>query len=167
MTQPTDRAGLGQAGRQPARLGRSLKADSGDLVFDSAAGDLALVEGLPALQQALASSVETQLGSDRLNTRFGFDRTALGTYAHGLHARKEYLKMELVRCLSADRRVGDVREIFFQDDPRYFELQPDLGESAQDRIAAAARSSRDYTVYAIVETVTSDTLVLATGARLE
>ena len=41
--------------------------------------------------------------------------------------------MQLVRCVGADRRVRDVREVFFQDDPRYFELNPGLDEEAQKR----------------------------------
>lgn len=148
-------------------LGRSLRADAGDLVIDDRTGRLTTVEGLDALAQALVLTVETQLGSDRLNTGFGFDRLAVGRYALGVHARKEYIKMELVRCLSADRRVTDVREVFFQDDPRFFELRPGLDDAARERIAEAARTGRTYTVFALVDTVAGDTLTLQSGGRLE
>ncbi|MFI0221666.1 hypothetical protein [Streptomyces lydicus] len=148
-------------------LGRSLRADAGDLVVDDRTGRLTTVEGLDALAQALVLTVETQLGSDRLNTGFGFDRLAVGRYALGVHARKEYIKMELVRCLSADRRVTDVREVFFQDDPRFFELRPGLDDAARERIAEAARTGRTYTVFALVDTVAGDTLTLQSGGRLE
>jgi hypothetical protein len=146
-------------------LGRSLELAAGDLVFDVAAGDLAVVTEKAALAQALVLAVETQLGTDRLNSGFGFDQLSVGAYAYGIHTRKEYVKMQLVRCLTADRRVRDVREIFFQDDPRFFELNP-LDPASQQRIAAEARGSRQYTVYAIVETITADQLTIAVGTTL-
>jgi hypothetical protein len=147
-------------------LGRSLKLQGGDLVFDPDTADLALVEDLETLKQALVLSIETQLGSDPINAGFGFDRVAVSAYANGIHARKEYVKLQIVRCVSADRRVSDVREVFFQDDPRFFELRPDLGEQAQNQIVATARASRDYTLYVIVETIASSTLTLPVGGTL-
>ncbi|MGA5823991.1 hypothetical protein ACPC54_39865 [Kitasatospora sp. NPDC094028] len=148
-------------------LGRSLALDDGDLVVDPATRGPAEIEGLDALTQALVLSIRTQLGGDPLNTAFGFDRLAVGRYALGLHARKEYIRMELVRCLSADRRVTDVREVFFQDDPRYFDLRPGLDAAAQERIVRAIRASREYTVYAVVDTVAGAALTLESGGRLD
>ena len=150
----------------PFSLGSSLRLDDGDLVFDDQAGDLVMVTDTGALTQALIMSIETQLGSDRINSGFGFDRTAIGAYAYGLHTQKEYVKMQLVRCVGLDRRVKDVREAFFQDDPRYFELNPGLDAAAQQQIATTARVSRDYTVYVIVETINSDVVTLQAGGTL-
>ncbi|MFI9328830.1 hypothetical protein ACIGZJ_14930 [Kitasatospora sp. NPDC052868] len=155
------------AGPGAPSLGRSLAVDAGDLVVDTRTGGPALVEGLDALAQALVLTIETQLGSDRINTGFGFDRLAVGRYALGVHARKEYIRMQLVRCLGADRRVADVREVFFEDDPRYFELRPGLDEAARERIVGSARARRGYTAYAIIETVAGSTLTLESGGRLE
>lgn len=148
-------------------LGSSLEAEAGDLVIDELTGGPAQVRGLDALVQALVLAVETQSGSDRLNTEFGFDRLAVGRYALGVPARKEYIRMQLVRCLSADRRVRDVREVFFEDDPRFLELRPGLDEAAHERIVEAARSRRSYTAYAVVETAAGSTLTLKSGGRLD
>jgi hypothetical protein len=142
---------------QPS-LGRSLRLEDGDLVFDDHTGDLVEVEQVAALSQALQLSIATQLGTDRLNAQFGFDRLAVGAYAHGLHTRKEYVKLQLVRCVGLDPRVRDVREVFFSDDPRAFELQPGLDARARDRIVAAIRASRQYTAFVLVETITSQPL---------
>jgi hypothetical protein len=150
----------------PLSLGSSLQFDDGDLIFDDQAGDLAMVTDTGALTQALIMTIETQLGSDRINSGFGFDRTAIGAYAYGIHTQKEYVKMQLVRCVGLDRRVKDVREAFFQDDPRYFELNPRLDAAAQQQIATAARTSRNYTVYVIVETINSDMVTLQAGGTL-
>jgi hypothetical protein len=149
----------------PFSLGSSLELDSGDLVLDDA-GRLAMVTGTAALSQALVLSIETQLGSDRINSGFGFDRAAVGAYAYGVHTQKEYVKMQLVRCVGLDSRVRDVREAFFQDDPRYAELNPGLDAAALERIAAAARASREYIAYVIVETINSDVLTLQAGGTL-
>jgi hypothetical protein len=46
-------------------------------------------------------AVEAQRGTNRLNSGFGFDRLAIGAYADGIHTRKEYAKMQPVRCLTA------------------------------------------------------------------
>jgi len=148
-----------------ASLGLSLKLAVGDLVFDDAVKDFALVREQAALTQALELSIETQIANDRLNSSFGFDRLSIGAYAYGLHTRKEYVKMQLVRCVTADRRVRDVREIFFEDDPRYFELHP-ISAAAQQQIIALARASREYTAFVVVETIASDQLTIEVGATL-
>jgi hypothetical protein len=150
----------------PLSLGSSLQLDDGDLVFDDQAGDLTMVTDTAALTQALIMTIETQLGSDRINSAFGFDRTAIGAYAYGIHTQKEYVKMQLVRCIGLDRRVKDVREAFFQDDPRYFELNPGIDAATQQQIITAARVSRDYTVFVIVETINSDVVTLQAGGTL-
>ncbi len=148
----------------PLSLGSSLELDAGDLVFSNT--DLSMVSDTGALTQALVLSLQTQLGSDRLNTGFGFDRAAVGAYAYGIHTQKEYVKMQLVRCIGLDRRVKDILEVFFQDDLRYFELNPGLDLAAQEEIIAATRASREYTVYVIVETINSDTVTLQAGGTL-
>ena len=147
-------------------LGRGLTLDAGDLVFDDVTGTLGEVEGRTALGQALELAIATQVGTDRLNSRFGFDRLAVGAFAYGLHTRKEYVKMQLVRCAGTDRRVTDVREVFFADDPRYFELQPGLADETRDRIVAATRASREYTVYVVVETVTGESVTVEAEGTL-
>jgi hypothetical protein len=150
----------------PLSLGSSLALDDGDVVFDNRTRDLAQVTGAPALTQALVLGIETQLGSDRLNATFGFDRAAVSAFAFGIQTQKEYVKMQLVRCVGLDRRVKDVREAFFQDDPRFFELNPQIDEARQQEIVAAARSGRAYTAFVIVETINSDVVTLEAGGTL-
>ncbi|WP_030760467.1 hypothetical protein [Streptomyces griseus] len=141
-------------------LGRSLALDEGDLVLDERSRDLALVVGADALGQALELAVATQTGSDRLNTGFGFDRLAIATYAEDLPTRKQFLTMELVRCVSSDLRVTDVREVFFDDDPRSPEPPPGPDGGARGRQTAAAHAARLHTVWAIVDTVAGTTVTL-------
>jgi hypothetical protein len=147
-------------------LGLSLRLDNGDLAFDSHAGTLLEVQELDALSQALVLAIETHLGTDRINSAFGFDRLSVGAYALGLSTRKQYITMQLVACVGADRRVRDVREVFFGDDPRFFEQQPGLDAAAQAAIVRQVRASREYTVYVVIETITSQTLTVSSGGTL-
>jgi len=147
-------------------LGLSLRLDGGDLAFDSHTGTLLEVQELDALAQALVLAIETQLGTDRVNSTFGFDRLSVGSYALGLSARKQYITMQLVACIGRDRRVRDVREVFFGDDPRFFEQEPGLDPTAQAQIVREVRASRAYTVYVVIETITSQTLTVSSGGTL-
>ncbi|WP_428338693.1 hypothetical protein [Mycobacterium sp.] len=146
-------------------LGLSLMLNVGDLVFDPGTGDLDIVREQHALSQALQLAVQTQVGSDRINVGFGFDQLSVGAYAYDIHTRKEYVKMQLVKAVTGDRRVRDVREIFFRDDPRYFELHS-IDALSQQQIIARARASREYTVYVVIDTISNDTLTIEAGATL-
>lgn len=171
-TGPTTDGPTGLRGARPTgvpasgapALGRSLALDDGDLVIDRITHGPALVEGFPALVQALVLTVRTQVGADLLNIGFGFDALAVARYAEGAAARKEHIRMELVRCLDTDRRVTGVREVLFEDDPRFAELAPDRSAL---RDPDAARAGRSRTVYAVVDTVAGTALTIETGGRLE
>jgi hypothetical protein len=99
-------------------LGRTLELDEGDLVLfrgaDAQAGrTLAQIHGLPALSQALRLTLLTQLGSDPLSAVFGFDLRALGAGGYGARTRLEHVRLEIVRCIGADRRVREIRDVTF------------------------------------------------------
>ncbi|MDQ0000093.1 MULTISPECIES: hypothetical protein [Pseudarthrobacter] len=143
-------------------LGVGLRLEVGDLMLDAGARDLATVRGADTLAQALEGAVETQLGSDRLNVGFGFDRLAIGAFAHGVDSRRVYVKMQLVRTMSADRRVRDVRDVVFEDEARFAALAGVDAQTAQ-RIADAARRSREHMVHVVLETVAGDVLDLPLG----
>ena len=152
-------------------LGHSLRFDEGDLVLDRPAGPggpqtLAAVRGAPALAQALTLTLETQLGSDPLNTAHGFDLTAIGAHDFGVHTRKEYVKLHLVRAIAAERRVKEIRELFFDDDARYFELHAgEFGsEEERDEHRRRVRASRRFTATLELETRSGEAVTLDVGA---
>ena len=101
-------------------LGRTLELDAGDLRLVPAPDlperrTLSELRGLPALSQALTLTLETQIGSDPLHVTFGFDVLAIGANPYGVRTRQEYLRLQLVRALSGDRRVRQIRELAFSD----------------------------------------------------
>lgn len=144
-------------------LGRSLRMDDGDLALEAAPGRPPApgeVEGLAALAQALTLTVETQIGTDPLNVGFGFDFLAIGAGAHPPSARKEFLRMHLVRAIASDRRVKAIRELFFDDEPRYFELHPGVDP---ERHVQRVRASRRFTAFVVLEARTGEDLTLTIG----
>jgi hypothetical protein len=134
---------------RPISLGRSIRLGDGDLSVDRSSGSLALVviDDLVALHQALALAIETQLGSDPVNVTFGFDVVALGEGAFGVRTRAEYLKMQLVRVVAADRRVKDVKEIVMR--------APETPDE---------RKERRYTASVRIAVIGDDELTLEIGA---
>jgi hypothetical protein len=89
--------------------GSGLRVDDGDIGFTG--GRLDEVAGLPNLVQALTIRVLTPLGTDRYDTRYGLDTTAIFTAPVGAHDMANLLKLNLVRTLGTDSRVRDVRDI--------------------------------------------------------
>lgn len=143
----------------PHPLGHSLRFDEGDLVF-GATGSLQSVRGTDALAQSLTLALETQLGSDPLNVRFGFDLRALGENPFGVQTRTEYVRLELVRTISFDPRVKEIRDLYFGDDPRAFELTPEVDPEEERR---RVRASRRLTATIHLETRSGEPVTLRAG----
>jgi hypothetical protein len=141
--------------RDEQRFGYSLALEAGDIVFD-AHGALKPVAGKRNLLQALTLRVETPFGSDRFNTSYGLDAQQVFTGAHSVRMIKDLIRMHLVRTLSTDPRVREVREILFSDDPALLARQPDR-DPAQAR---DDRHRRFWEVVVTIETVTGDVATL-------
>jgi hypothetical protein len=74
---------------------------------------------------------------------------------------KDLIRLNLVRTLGTDRRVRDIREILFMDDPEYRERH-----GVGDEEARLARASRLWTVDVVLELVPEGetTLSVTVGA---
>jgi len=158
------------AARGPAvdPLGHSLRFEKGDLVVErrgTAPIALAAVRGERALAQALRLTLETQLGSDILNTGYGFDSIGIGAHAYGLETRKEFVKLQLVRAIAGDRRVKEIRELFFDDDDRFFELNGgELGsEEAREAHRRRVHASRRFEATVQIETRSGSLVTIDVG----
>lgn len=152
--------------RKPDPLGVSLALVDGDLAF-TGGGDLQQVAGRENLHQGLKAIIETPFGTDLFNVGYGFDlgaslgvdlesilATELGTsrvVPQGLPLLKELVRLNLVRSLSIDDRVAEVREVVFDDEPRFFELVRNA-----DPISSRAehKSRRSWRVVVVLTLVT-------------
>src|SRR4051794_7521442 len=113
-------------GSAPRALGRSLLLEDGDFVLRE--GDFALVTGRDNLLQGLRVMIDTGFGTDVFNVTYGFDARAVFTTPQTTRAAKDLIRLHLVKSLSQDDRITLIKEVVFDDDPRYYELLP--GENA-------------------------------------
>jgi hypothetical protein len=137
-------------------LGRGLRCDpvseeGRDLVMTrtvTGALDLAFVEGVANLGQALSVAVMTPLGGDVFNTAFGFDGlNALSDESSGV-IQRERVRVAIVNLLRKDARVSRVVDVKLLD---------------QRLDAPQTGSLRTLEVRVVFETVTSDQMTLTTG----
>lgn len=112
------------------------------------------VHGKKNLQQALTLRVQTSFGSDIYNTTYGLDVREAFTQPGTLSRVKEFIKLSLVRTLSTDPRVQDIRDVLFADDPRF---QAQYGQVDVDAI----RRSRSWPVVVLIDTVDAQTTTLS------
>ncbi|HRC87223.1 MAG TPA: hypothetical protein PK413_16580 [Thermoanaerobaculia bacterium] len=141
---------------KPDPLGTSLALDNGDLRL--AAGDLARVSGLPNLHRGLSALIETPFGTDLFNVGYGFDFSQVIELPRGLpgglRLEKELIRLNLVRTLSIDDRVTEVREVVFDDEPRFFELVEGTDPTtARD----AHKHRREWRVVVVLALINGDT----------
>jgi hypothetical protein len=126
------------------RLGRSLRLDDGDIVFED--NTLAEISGRENLIQALVLRALTPLGNDPFSTGYGLDIRNAFTRPVATHVVKELIKLNLVRTLSPDPRVREIRDIVFPDDPDHVEANPALD-------AEAARQRRQSRLWRVEVTI--------------
>jgi hypothetical protein len=76
------------------------------------------VEGGDCLGQDLQVALVTPLGTDPLNTRFGFDGIRVLTMGLDPWLSEELLRIAVIRAVSADPRVREVTEVrLLREDP--------------------------------------------------
>lgn len=144
------------APRTPSPLGRSLLLKDGDLPL--AEGDFQPVEGRENFLQGLRAAIATPFASDVFNNRYGFDLLACLATPQPPALVKELIRLNIVRSLTRDDRVRQIKEIAFDDELRYFEL--DAQSDFEERRLARQRT-RQWQALVVLETVTSETAVLS------
>ena len=141
----------------PTPLGRGLRLDAGDLELRN--GDVAMIEDRHNLLQDLQVALDTPAGSDVFNINYGFDYLRIFSAAVTVAAKKDLIRLNIVKTVSQDPRVREVKEIVFDDDPRFFEIvRGDTFESARER----RRLERSWRCVVVITTslATEETLTL-------
>ncbi|MCM6771967.1 hypothetical protein NDR87_03260 [Nocardia sp. CDC159] len=90
-----------------------IRLDSGDLVIEN--GRIATVADRPNLAQALGLRLLTPLGDDRYDTRYGLDYRSVFTAPVSAVEMRDLLRLNVVRTLSGDPRVREIRDIQITD----------------------------------------------------
>src|SRR5262245_446461 len=130
-------------------LGRGLLLRDGDLSF--ADGDFEPVAGLDNFLQGIRAMIETPLGSDVFNVAYGFDFLSIFSSAQSARMTRELIRLNLVKSLSTDNRVREIKEVVFDDEPRFFELQPEADTDQRGRDRKAARRWQALVVLRTIE----------------
>jgi hypothetical protein len=144
----------------PSSLGRSLGMRNGDLEFRG--GDLTLVDDRANLAQGLQTMIETPVGTDLFDIRYGFDYESVFSRPNSLRYAKALIQLNLVKTLSLDDRVREIREIVFDDDPRFAEL---VGRAAPASFSVRTEPRRHWRVLVVLATdVEADLAILLQDA---
>lgn len=133
---------------RPGLFGKSLELSEGDLRF--VGGDLALVGGEDNLSQSLRISIETPFATDLFNVNYGFDFLNTVNQPFGGRLVKEYIRLNIIKSLNRDDRVREVRDVIFDDDPRFFEHHP---QQNPDAIRLRHQTSRSWQALVLVQTI--------------
>jgi exoribonuclease II len=122
---------------KPSVLGRSLQLVNGDFAFRD--NDFALIAGRDNFIQALQVMIETPTGSDIFNVSYGFDLLNSISAPKTVAQIKDLIRLNIVKSLSIDNRVKEIKEVVFSDDPRFFEIRPELNEQEESRLRKRER----------------------------
>lgn len=146
------------AAQTPSVFGRGLRLQDGDLPLVD--GDFVVVAGRENFLQGLRIMIDTPFASDVFNIRYGFDLLACLSAPQPPAIVKELVRLNIVRSLSTDDRIRQIKEIAFDDESRFFELSPESDPGEHDR---NRRLSREWQALVLMETVEEPASVVVRG----
>lgn len=140
---------------KPSGFGSSLKLVNGDLQIND--NDLEIVSGQDNFLQAMQVMIETPFGSDIFNVNYGFDLLSSISQPQTVGRIKDLIRLNIVKSLSLDNRVREIREVVFDDEPRFFELNL---EQEPEESRRARKLARRWQVIVILQTISEREVVL-------
>jgi hypothetical protein len=147
----------------PSIFGRSLELVNGDINFVTKQvdgnfyEDLALVVGRDNFMQGIKVMIDTPLGTDIFNVNYGFDLMNILAQTNSIRVTKELIRLNIVKSLSQDDRVREIREIVFDDDPRFFELNP---QENFERHRGSRKAQRRWQAMAVLSIISEGEVTL-------
>jgi hypothetical protein len=137
----------------PDPFGRTLALVDGDLQL--AGGDFAMVSGTDDLLQDLMVMMLTAAGGDIFNLNYGFDLLNALSSPVPPQSVQQIIRLNIVKSLSTDNRIRELKDVVFDDDPRFFGLSPQSDPVAR---AQARHSFRSWQAIVLLSTVTDTDL---------
>ena len=145
---------------KPSVLGRSLRLVNGDLAISDS--DFAAIADRDNFIQALQVMIETPMGSDVFNVSYGFDLLNSISAPQSVSLIKDLIRLNIVKSLSQDDRVREIKEIAFGDEPRFFEISPEFDPEESRRLR---KLSRRWQAVIVLQTITEGDVVLSLEGR--
>lgn len=139
----------------PTVFGRSLQLNDGDLLFDQ--GDLATIADRDNFLQAMQVMIETPFGSDIFNVNYGFDLLDILQSPQPVSQIKDLIRLNIVKSVSQDTRVREIKEVVFDDESRFFEILPDQNADEHRR---TRKTERRWQAIVVLTTVSEGEVVL-------
>lgn len=141
--------------RTPSAFGTSLQLCNGDFLFEQ--GDLALISGRDNFLQALQVMIETPFGTDLFNVNYGFDILNILQTPQPVSSIKDLIRLNIVKSVSQDIRVREIKEVVFDDEARFFEIFPD--QNADDH-RRTRKTERRWQAVVVLDTVSEGEVAL-------
>ncbi len=139
--------------QKPSVLGKSLELRHGDLaVVDK---DFALIHDRDNFLQALQVMIETPMGSDIFNVSYGFDLLNSISAPQSISFIKDLIRLNIVKSLSLDDRVREIKEIAFSEISPEFEPEETRRLRKRDRWQAVV----------VLQTITEGDVALSLQGR--
>lgn len=148
---------------KPSALGRSLRLSDGELVIDS--GDFVTVVGRDNFLQAMQVMIETPFGTDVFNVNYGFDILGILSSAHSVRLTKELIRLNIVKSVSQDNRVREIKAVLFDDEQGFFDIAREQNAEEQRRIR---KTERRWQAVVVLQTISEGEVALrleGTGLR--
>jgi hypothetical protein len=120
----------------PDPFGRTLTLADGDLQF--AKGDFTMVVGRDELLQGLNVMIGTPFASDIFNVSYGFDLLSALSSPLPPQAIQDVIRLNIVKSITTDDRIREVKEVVFDDDPHFYDLSP------QSNLADRSKTRRNF-----------------------
>lgn len=133
---------------KPSVFGRSLELFEGDLRFDE--GDFKGVSGRDNFLQSLQVMIETPFATDIFNVTYGFDLLEILKSPHNVRLAKELIRLNIVKTVSRDDRVREIKEVVFDDESRFFEILPD---QSADESRRKRKTERRWEAVVVLQTI--------------
>lgn len=153
--------------KTPSSFGRSLQLSNGDLLLVEREveedglrikkRDLAPVVGRDNFLQGMQVMIETPFATDIFNVNYGFDILNILQSPQPVRLVKELIRLNIVKSMSQDTRVREIKEVVFDDEPRFFEILPDQNADEHRR---TRKTERRWQAIVVLETVSEGAVAL-------
>jgi hypothetical protein len=150
---------------KPTVLGRSLRLTGNDLSFapgDRGLVDLELIADSDNFLQAMQVMIETPFGSDVFNVNYGFDLLNSISLPETVSVIKELIRLNIIKSLSLDDRVKEIKAVAFNDEPAFFAVRPELN---QDKSREQRKKERKWEAVIVLQTITGSEVALNLEGR--
>jgi hypothetical protein len=146
---------------KPSLLGQSFQLVNGDLNLTG--NDIAMITDRENFLQGLQVMIETPIGTDIFNVSYGFDLLNSIAAPQSISLIKELIRLNIVKSLSIDDRVREIKEIVFSDEPRFFEICPEFDRETTRE--ARKNKPRLWQAVVVLQTITEGDVALSLEGR--